>query len=110
MPQIRLRRHRSTALPLVPLFSTETKPVSLFENGSTGCSRHAEYGVIYADPPWNFRTWSAKGTGRSAAEEGPNGPRFRRFRGMEEAATAPEGLDAMVDLSQRYRRCGHTLH
>jgi hypothetical protein len=24
------------------------------------------YGVIYADPPWSFRTWSAKGTGRSA--------------------------------------------
>ena len=24
------------------------------------------YSVIYADPPWNFRTWSAKGTGRSA--------------------------------------------
>jgi len=24
------------------------------------------YGVIYADPPWNFKTWSAKGTGRSA--------------------------------------------
>jgi N6-adenosine-specific RNA methylase IME4 len=25
-----------------------------------------KYGVIYADPPWLFRTWSAKGTGRSA--------------------------------------------
>jgi N6-adenosine-specific RNA methylase IME4 len=24
------------------------------------------YGVIYADPPWSFRTWSNKGTGRSA--------------------------------------------
>ena len=24
------------------------------------------YGVIYADPPWSFRTWSRKGTGRSA--------------------------------------------
>jgi N6-adenosine-specific RNA methylase IME4 len=24
------------------------------------------YGVIYADPPWPFRNWSAKGTGRSA--------------------------------------------
>jgi N6-adenosine-specific RNA methylase IME4 len=22
--------------------------------------------VIYADPPWSFRTWSPKGTGRSA--------------------------------------------
>jgi N6-adenosine-specific RNA methylase IME4 len=27
-------------------------------------SRH--YGVIYVDPPWNFKTYSAKGTGRSA--------------------------------------------
>jgi N6-adenosine-specific RNA methylase IME4 len=25
-----------------------------------------KYGVIYADPPCSFRTWSAKGTGRSA--------------------------------------------
>jgi N6-adenosine-specific RNA methylase IME4 len=25
-----------------------------------------KYGVIYADPPWSFRTWSAKGTGRGA--------------------------------------------
>jgi N6-adenosine-specific RNA methylase IME4 len=25
-----------------------------------------KYGAIYADPPWNFRTWSARGTGRGA--------------------------------------------
>src|SRR5215470_2699055 len=25
-----------------------------------------KYGVIYADPPWAFRNWSAKGTGRNA--------------------------------------------
>ena len=24
------------------------------------------YGVLYADPPWDFRVWSAKGIGRSA--------------------------------------------
>jgi len=24
------------------------------------------YSIIYADPPWNFRTWSKKGKGRSA--------------------------------------------
>jgi N6-adenosine-specific RNA methylase IME4 len=24
------------------------------------------YGVIYADPPWSFRSWSTRGTGRSA--------------------------------------------
>jgi N6-adenosine-specific RNA methylase IME4 len=29
-------------------------------------SKGRRYGVIYADPPWNFRTWSSKGTGRSA--------------------------------------------
>jgi len=26
----------------------------------------SKYAVIYADPPWQFYTWSAKGTGRSA--------------------------------------------
>lgn len=26
----------------------------------------SNYGVIYADPPWHFRTWSAKGRGRCA--------------------------------------------
>ncbi len=25
-----------------------------------------KYGVIYADPPWSFRNWCAKGTGRNA--------------------------------------------
>jgi N6-adenosine-specific RNA methylase IME4 len=25
-----------------------------------------KYGAIYADPPWSFRNWSAKGTGRNA--------------------------------------------
>ncbi len=26
------------------------------------------YGVIYADPPWTFESWSEKGTGRSAGQ------------------------------------------
>jgi hypothetical protein len=26
------------------------------------------YGAIYTDPPWTFKTWSAKGTGRSAEQ------------------------------------------
>jgi N6-adenosine-specific RNA methylase IME4 len=30
------------------------------------CSKHRKYGAIYADPPWHFRNWSAKGTGRNA--------------------------------------------
>jgi N6-adenosine-specific RNA methylase IME4 len=29
-------------------------------------SKPRKYGVIYADPPWAFRNWSAKGTGRNA--------------------------------------------
>lgn len=29
-------------------------------------SRQTKFGVIYADPPWSFRNWSAKGTGRNA--------------------------------------------
>jgi N6-adenosine-specific RNA methylase IME4 len=31
---------------------------------STSCLKR-RYGVIYADPPWSFRNWSAKGTGRN---------------------------------------------
>ena len=27
-----------------------------------------KYNVIYADPPWEFKCWSAKGTGRSAEQ------------------------------------------
>jgi N6-adenosine-specific RNA methylase IME4 len=33
---------------------------------SINFSKPREYGVIYADPPWSFRNWSAKGTGRNA--------------------------------------------
>jgi N6-adenosine-specific RNA methylase IME4 len=29
-------------------------------------SKRRRYGAIYADPPWSFRNWSAKGTGRNA--------------------------------------------
>lgn len=29
-------------------------------------SKRRKYGAIYADPPWSFRNWSAKGTGRNA--------------------------------------------
>src|SRR6266567_1064003 len=35
-------------------------------NGSTTSLKQRRYGVIYADPPWSFRNWSAKGTGRNA--------------------------------------------
>jgi N6-adenosine-specific RNA methylase IME4 len=33
---------------------------------STSFSKRHRYGAIYADPPWHFRNWSAKGTGRNA--------------------------------------------
>jgi N6-adenosine-specific RNA methylase IME4 len=33
---------------------------------STSFLRPRKYGAIYADPPWHFRNWSAKGTGRNA--------------------------------------------
>ena len=36
------------------------------ELGLSPFSTQRKYGVIYADPPWSFRNWSAKGTGRNA--------------------------------------------
>jgi hypothetical protein len=36
------------------------------EPSSTRFSTLRKYGAIYADPPWSFRNWSAKGTGRNA--------------------------------------------
>lgn len=32
----------------------------------TSLKRFPEYGAIYADPPWHFRNFSKKGTGRNA--------------------------------------------
>src|SRR5262249_45032019 len=32
----------------------------------TSLKRTKRYGVIYADPPWNFKNFSEKGTGRNA--------------------------------------------
>ena len=32
----------------------------------TNSLKQRKYGAIYADPPWAFRNWSAKGTGRNA--------------------------------------------
>jgi len=36
------------------------------EPSSMNFSKWHRYGAIYADPPWHFRNWSAKGTGRNA--------------------------------------------
>lgn len=33
-----------------------------------GGLKPGHYGAIYADPPWSYVTWSAKGTGRSAEQ------------------------------------------
>lgn len=30
-----------------------------------------KYNIIYADPPWSYKNWSAKGTGRSAEQHYP---------------------------------------
>lgn len=40
--------------------------MSTSEANSTPFSKRCKYGAIYADPPWSFRNWSAKGTGRNA--------------------------------------------
>lgn len=40
--------------------------MNTFEINSSPFSKQRKYGVIYADPPWSFRNWSAKGTGRNA--------------------------------------------
>lgn len=34
-----------------------------------------KYKIIYADPPWQFRTYSAKGQGRSAERHYPTMPK-----------------------------------
>jgi N6-adenosine-specific RNA methylase IME4 len=35
-------------------------------SGSRSFTMEKTYGAIYADPPWSFQNWSAKGTGRNA--------------------------------------------
>jgi N6-adenosine-specific RNA methylase IME4 len=40
--------------------------MSISERSCMRFSTQRKYGVLYADPPWSFRNWSAKGTGRNA--------------------------------------------
>lgn len=40
--------------------------MSISKQNSMLCSTPRRYGAILADPPWSFRNWSAKGTGRNA--------------------------------------------
>jgi N6-adenosine-specific RNA methylase IME4 len=49
--------------PVVPLSSRQ---MSTSVSVSMSSLKQRKYGVIYADPPWSFRNWSAKGTGRNA--------------------------------------------
>jgi hypothetical protein len=40
--------------------------MTISATGSMRFSKRHKFGAIYADPPWSFRNWSAKGTGRNA--------------------------------------------
>src|SRR6476661_8011262 len=42
------------------------RPMHTSGRGSMRFSTRRKYGVILADPPWLFRNWSTKGTGRNA--------------------------------------------
>jgi hypothetical protein len=48
------------------LSQVSRKRMSTFAPSSMNFSNGRKYGVIYADPPWSFRNWSARGTGRNA--------------------------------------------
>jgi len=45
------------------------------------------YGAIYADPPWDYRTWGEKGTGRGAVAHYPVPP-FETLAAMDVAQYA----------------------
>src|SRR6516165_12806754 len=48
------------------LLRRSKKPMRISRSGSISFLRRRKYGAIYADPPWSFRNWSARGTGRNA--------------------------------------------
>jgi N6-adenosine-specific RNA methylase IME4 len=58
--------------------------------GSSSDLPQGHYGAILADPPWNFRTWSAKGQGRA-----PSYPTMS----IEEIAALPVGSLAASDCA-----------
>ena len=49
-----------------PAPAREHGPHQRFGGRMTASPRRNHYGVIYADPPWTFATYSRKGKGRSA--------------------------------------------
>jgi N6-adenosine-specific RNA methylase IME4 len=50
----------------VALSKDSSKLTKISEGNCMPFSTRRKYGVIYADPPWAFRNWSAKGMGRNA--------------------------------------------
>jgi hypothetical protein len=49
--------------------------MTISKPNSTRFLKRRKYGVIYADPPWSFRNWSAEGTGRNAvSSQGAGAP------------------------------------
>src|SRR6516225_2844365 len=51
---------------VVALSKVSSKLINISEGNCMPFSMQRKYGVIYADPPWAFRNWSSKGTGRNA--------------------------------------------
>jgi N6-adenosine-specific RNA methylase IME4 len=43
-----------------------SKQTGIFGSDYMHSLKPRKYGAIYADPPWSFRNWSGKGTGRNA--------------------------------------------
>src|SRR5690348_13076639 len=54
------------SISVFPLWRKSNKPTPTSRQSCMKFSKRRKYGVIYADPPWHFRNWSAKGTGRNA--------------------------------------------
>src|SRR5579883_2138804 len=60
------RRRIWMSISATPSPQKSSKPMNTSEPSSMNFSKWHRYGAIYADPPWHFRNWSAKGTGRNA--------------------------------------------
>ena len=66
-----------------------------------------KYSIIYADPPWAYRTYSKKGQGRSAESHYPTMciEDIKRFRSVSLLPrTAPVPLDH-VRASVKHSKC-----
>src|SRR4029450_11524050 len=54
------------SISVSPSWKGSNRPMITSAQDCTPFSARRKYAVIYADPPWSFRNWSAKGTGRNA--------------------------------------------